>query len=239
MNKTRSERVKEFVTRKLPYFGNFEDGGKDPLADYLFFYGKDTPFGYELRRVKTNKERTNNIEWWVEFPVFDIFFEGEFVVSGISIYSPHKAHIDTRFIPIGDMPKQNIDENQCGELHKIPILNMTLDEYYSTKNSGVSYHELVMDDIREAMRSKINNQEYMRYKEYLQSRAWKTLRRECFTRDGFQCVVCGSAININAHHTNYDHVGQHEIDDLVTLCECCHKKAHETDNERKRTHEQR
>lgn len=78
--------------------------------------------------------------------------------------------------------------------------------------------------------------EYSRryYKNFLKSDYWKKLRKQCFERDDFRCVKCGSAKNLNAHHLNYDNIGKpEELDDLVTLCGECHTKIHQTDIERK------
>lgn len=44
-----------------------------------------------------------------------------------------------------------------------------------------------------------------------------------YERDNFQCVKCGRAIGIEAHHKipNLE-----ELDNLITLCHSCHKKEH-------------
>ena len=74
------------------------------------------------------------------------------------------------------------------------------------------------------------------YKHYLGSEYWKKLRRECFARDGFRCVKCGSAMNLNAHHLNYDKLGDYdELENLITLCGACHTEVHKFDIERKNT----
>ncbi len=68
------------------------------------------------------------------------------------------------------------------------------------------------------------------YKEYLQSKEWKQKALQCFERDKFKCRICGSAINIRAHHLTYKRLGYEELDDLITVCKKCHKNIlHEKD----------
>lgn len=65
------------------------------------------------------------------------------------------------------------------------------------------------------------------YKAYLQSDEWKRIREQALKRDGYTCRMCGTAINLRVHHVNYEYVGtEHELDDVVTLCEECHSKVH-------------
>ena len=90
------------------------------------------------------------------------------------------------------------------------------------------FHELVKAE--RAKRARIVE----KYEEYLQSDKWKKIRRERFRIDGYQCQICGTAKNLDAHHVSYEHLGQpEEIDDLVTLCRKCHEKLREQDIKKK------
>ena len=71
------------------------------------------------------------------------------------------------------------------------------------------------------------------YNQYMKSDAWKAKRSEQIKRDGFQCQMCGTAINLQVHHTTYENIGNEKIGDLVTLCEKCHKKIHSHDIKRR------
>lgn len=74
----------------------------------------------------------------------------------------------------------------------------------------------------------------MSYDQYLRSPEWKELRQKRIQRDNYQCVICGSAKNLDVHHISYIHMGESgEIDDLITLCRSCHQKIHEYDIARK------
>ena len=63
---------------------------------------------------------------------------------------------------------------------------------------------------------------------------WKELRMNRLKKDGYRCVLCGTAINVdvvyNTHHVKYPDAWGHEtIDDVVTMCSSCHKKIHAKD----------
>lgn len=65
-----------------------------------------------------------------------------------------------------------------------------------------------------------------KYKKYLGSNEWKNIRNKRLERDGFKCVCCGAAANLEVHHTTYDRIGNENIEDLITLCKDCHKAIH-------------
>ena len=76
------------------------------------------------------------------------------------------------------------------------------------------------------------------YAAYLSSPEWRNKKRERLQKDGFQCQICGSAKNLNVHHITYENVPWEEMDDLMTVCQSCHRKIHEKDIERKQKREQ-
>ncbi len=68
----------------------------------------------------------------------------------------------------------------------------------------------------------------LEYKEYMKSKEWLQIRRGLlFGRLGRKCELCGSTENIHVHHSNYDNLGQEQINDVVVLCEECHAKFHQ------------
>lgn len=68
---------------------------------------------------------------------------------------------------------------------------------------------------------------YGHYDDYLRSPEWRTLRQRVIDRDGGECVICGSRNNLRVHHISYEKGMDEEGDNLVTLCEDCHKKVHD------------
>lgn len=79
--------------------------------------------------------------------------------------------------------------------------------------------------ILKALREQYDQNE-IDYYEYLKTEAWQEQRAKIFRRDGFQCVCCGAAKNLEVHHITYKNLGAEEKSDLVTLCGDCHEKVH-------------
>lgn len=65
-----------------------------------------------------------------------------------------------------------------------------------------------------------------RYHDYLQSPEWDRMRNEALAYHGHRCQICGNASNLQAHHRTYDRLGNEDMDDLVVLCDRCHKRHH-------------
>ena len=61
------------------------------------------------------------------------------------------------------------------------------------------------------------------------SAQWTRNRILVLERDGKHCVACGSANRLHVHHIrewNQADPSTHAMDNLVTLCASCHRKAH-------------
>lgn len=70
----------------------------------------------------------------------------------------------------------------------------------------------------------------MNYNEYLNSPEWKERRNRILKRDRFQCRMCGSGKNLRVHHIHYPEIlGTESDEDLITVCDSCHKKIHGND----------
>lgn len=70
---------------------------------------------------------------------------------------------------------------------------------------------------------------FIDFNTYLKSTMWKGTRERILERDGYQCVFCGSAKNLQVHHVTYKNIPFEEDDDLMTVCESCHRKLHKYD----------
>ena len=64
------------------------------------------------------------------------------------------------------------------------------------------------------------------YNTHLKSRKWKLLRQQRLEKDNYKCVVCDYTDSLQMHHLNYENFGNETIEDIITLCEICHKDAH-------------
>lgn len=72
------------------------------------------------------------------------------------------------------------------------------------------------------------------YKDYLQSNAWKSIRKRVIKRDGGKCTKCGNPPKkhnwLEVHHLHYGNFGCEQLEDLVTLCRLCHVEHHRAIN---------
>lgn len=64
------------------------------------------------------------------------------------------------------------------------------------------------------------------YDQYLQSRHWQIVRWQFEQLVPKICVHCGNTKNLNIHHLTYERIGRELPNDLVYLCELCHKRWH-------------
>ena len=64
------------------------------------------------------------------------------------------------------------------------------------------------------------------YYEYINSNDWQVRRENFYSKHGKVCECCGSSVNIDLHHLNYNRLGYEEDEDLVSLCRDCHGIIH-------------
>lgn len=81
------------------------------------------------------------------------------------------------------------------------------------------------EEIIEALTGKYN---YIAYLHYLRTETWKAKRMEVLERDGHKCTgtECRETKRLHIHHLTYKNLGNEPLEDLITLCRNCHKKAH-------------
>jgi DNA-binding transcriptional regulator YhcF (GntR family) len=68
-----------------------------------------------------------------------------------------------------------------------------------------------------------NNEQY---KKYLQSKEWEIKADKCKKLANYQCKLCGSKKNLQAHHLTYKNIYNELQEDLLCVCSNCHKKLH-------------
>lgn len=56
-------------------------------------------------------------------------------------------------------------------------------------------------------------------------REWKAVRTAILARDRSRCAVCGAHGHLHVHHIDRDPTND-VPDNLITLCETCHARAH-------------
>lgn len=64
------------------------------------------------------------------------------------------------------------------------------------------------------------------YYRYLRSKVWKAKRKKLFDLRGRRCEECGFTMNLHIHHLTYKNIFNEPLEDLMILCENCHKAKH-------------
>ncbi|MBX3060138.1 MAG: HNH endonuclease [Anaerolineae bacterium] len=69
-------------------------------------------------------------------------------------------------------------------------------------------------------------QKSVRYREYIQSAAWRKKAEEAKARAGNRCQVCNRSraeVQLEAHHRTYERLGNELPEDITVLCRDCHQ----------------
>jgi hypothetical protein len=56
---------------------------------------------------------------------------------------------------------------------------------------------------------------------------WHKVKHERQARDSHRCVLCMSGSALQCHHVSYAKLFNEPIEDLVTLCDTCHRRVHQ------------
>jgi len=64
------------------------------------------------------------------------------------------------------------------------------------------------------------------YYNYIHSKEWKKKRNHALNFYGYNCCLCGSRKKIHVHHRNYKNLFKETMQDLILLCQPCHKLFH-------------
>lgn len=65
-----------------------------------------------------------------------------------------------------------------------------------------------------------------RYRAYLETEHWRTLRADLFEIRGCHCAICSANEQLDAHHLAYRNLTDCTPDDLMPLCRPCHELVH-------------
>jgi hypothetical protein len=61
------------------------------------------------------------------------------------------------------------------------------------------------------------------YHKYLASREWALLKNQVNKRSGGKCERCMVGNYDSTHHITYERIGHEKIEDILAVCEGCHK----------------
>ena len=118
-----------------------------------------------------------------------------------------------------DGPQDNIDAPEhTNSEQEINDIRKALDCYREEQRT--LYYLTDMVSIPEIL--------YDEYQVFLRSGHWKSLRRVTINRDGHRCTKCGYIGALQVHHVHYRGIFEmsFSVDQLITLCEECHKDEH-------------
>lgn len=62
------------------------------------------------------------------------------------------------------------------------------------------------------------------YIAYLRSPLWDEKRKRRLALSNYCCDICGRAVPLAVHHKHYETLMRESMDDLMSLCEDCHKR---------------
>jgi len=153
---------------------------------------------------------------------------------------------ELRFTIVGDFENQNFEQGMCDvikeNLESRSVVTSTSYEAWGvTTTKKEIYHDGEYNangehttwsywDMWSKLRyyTDLEAMKKMPYDEYLKSRYWEILSKECKQLAGYKCAQCGSGERLEAHHCSYANKGNptKEIVDLKCLCHSCHSRYH-------------
>ena len=72
-----------------------------------------------------------------------------------------------------------------------------------------------------------------KYKRYLRSAWWREKREEKLASQAYKCERCGGTAD-QVHHKHYDSLYEELNEDLVAICDPCHRREHGKKPKRKK-----
>lgn len=121
--------------------------------------------------------------------------------------------------------------------NRLTILKKDADYYSKNRDQKLKYQAVYYSENKDSVltynsnRTKQKCEDSPEYKETLTTRRYVTyaLKPIILKRDNYCCQLCFSKNRLEAHHIipiKTDPSKVEEIDNLITLCHSCHKKAH-------------
>lgn len=91
---------------------------------------------------------------------------------------------------------------------------------------------LELKEINKLYNKYLNKVKKLRYEDYLKSDHWKNFKQKAIQNANYKCQLCGNKEEkLSVHHNNYKNKGKETFDDVVVLCDKCHKKFHNIESD--------
>jgi 5-methylcytosine-specific restriction endonuclease McrA len=91
--------------------------------------------------------------------------------------------------------------------------------------------------IMEDKKAKIKTLRALPYADYLKTPEWAKTRDATLRRARYRCQLCNTNRHLNVHHRSYESLGDENWNDLIVLCQECHKTFHDNRKLAKRADE--
>ncbi len=81
--------------------------------------------------------------------------------------------------------------------------------------------------MQQAKRGTVGKLRQKRPRLALDAEEYDMLKKRVLDRDGWKCQHCGTSENLQVHHiVPRGRLGGDELDNLMSLCACCHRRQH-------------
>lgn len=78
-------------------------------------------------------------------------------------------------------------------------------------------------------KSELPSYRRMRYGDYLRTPHWEDVRFQAIRHANWLCEQCGrsgTGVTLHVHHKTYERLGHEKPEDLMVLCDSCHREIH-------------
>lgn len=145
---------------------------------------------------------------------------GDALADNISIYDWFILKSEVYYF-LNQLKNPNITVEKLDEVVKAfnrsTIKDYTLNDGLSIDTINRAYNKLVYS---------FNSMRYDSYNNYLETEHWKRFSSTARKHFGERCSCCGTKVNLEVHHNNYNCIGEETFSDVCLLCNNCHKKMH-------------
>ena len=86
----------------------------------------------------------------------------------------------------------------------------------------------VDEELENKYQEVLNSLKSMPYNQYLSTEHWKHFKKKAIQNQNGKCQICNIKDTLlNVHHNNYKNRGRENYEDVIVICNKCHKKIHD------------
>lgn len=107
-----------------------------------------------------------------------------------------------------------------------------IEKIYLCSTKNIIENKIInIDNIEDSITIKAFVKDYKRnYSSYLETSHWENIRNLKLKEAEYKCQLCSKKdVKLHVHHNTYERIGDEDMNDLIVLCEDCHKKFHDID----------